>query len=80
MMEGTGGERPESLEPQFMLLLNNSSRKNCPVGRVVQMRQLLGFPSLCGLPCVKDWSMQGSTGTNELQATRLIPDFVLFGF
>lgn len=54
-----------------MQLLNDNSRKNCTVGRIVQTRQRLFLSSFSGLPCMEDWSKQGSTGTDELQCKKL---------
>lgn len=67
---------PELLCPQFMQLLNNNSRKNCTVGRIVQTRRHLCLLSFSGLPCMEDWSKQGSTETNELQCKRLPSSFL----
>lgn len=61
--------------PQFMQLHNDTSRKNCTVGRIIQTRRCLCLSSFSGLPCVKDWSKQGSTGTHELQGKRLPGSF-----
>lgn len=75
-MRKDGSKTVELPCPQFIQLLNNNSRKNCTIGRIIQTRRHLCLSSFSGLPCVEDGSKQESTGTHELQCKRLPGSFL----